>query len=245
MRDGTNSFSLCHRAEGYRLVARAHPLPETLCCCPRAASVQCSLEAAARHNDFVRDNGQSRGALIGVIYSKRLKKGRPMVPAPERSFKAWNCSRGPSTRYMSGVSYTRCNLSSQFPEEALLATASKCIVLPLVLPAPGQSLSPATEAVDPSPQKKGSSQRLPQLPPLSVGRVASRRALQGTQPKRATRSGATAGLICPAALFQRSLRLGALFVTACAHHEVPVFMSTKMSVCTKRVGMVFSTLIHT
>lgn len=139
---------------------------------------------------------------------------------------------GCSIRYMSGVSYNRAiNLSSQFPEVALLATARKRIVLPLVLPALAQSLSQATEAAD-HPPKKGILAASPSCPPLSVGRVASRRALQGTRPKRATRSGATAGLICPAVLFQRSLRLGALFVTACAHHEVRIFMSTKMSVCT-------------
>lgn len=73
---------------------------------------------------------------------------------------------GCSTRYMSGVSYNRAiNLSSQFPEVALLATASKRIVLPLVLPALAQSLSQATEAADHPSPKKGSSQPPPAAPP--------------------------------------------------------------------------------
>lgn len=130
-----------------------------------------SLQSAARNDDSMQDNGRSRGALIGEIYSKRLKKGRPMVPTPEPSDGAWNCSRGvrlATCRVSVTCTSVWCNLSSQFPEVALLATASKRIVLPLVLPALAQSLPPATEAADPPPQK-GSSQRLPQLPPLISG----------------------------------------------------------------------------
>lgn len=103
------------------------------------------------------------------------------------------------------------------------------IVLPLVLPALAQSLSPATEAADPPP-KKGSSQRLPQLPP-PYQRTGSHQG--GPCKVRGLKERLTVALLrasfAQLSLFQRDLRLGALFVTACAHHEVGIFMSTKMS----------------